>query len=239
MFENKIVHFNSIGKLYFNSDSKLEFVPEETNFLRSSYGLPTIACTPIMRSKDYLQQPQAAATTTVVRRSKRKGTAFITPLRVAVAAAILLLFLSIPLIRSTFSNNTGTANSTLAKQSTTSSTKQVKEKQVASASILPSTPSAPIEEPIVEEEQPVETVVATPVVDENTENYIIVLGAFGKEKNAYRLADKLAKDNYLPDVTVKNGLNRVGVQLNCTAEQLANHLQFLQENYNKKAWVVD
>lgn len=241
LFENKIVHFDNIGKLYFNSDSKLEFVPEETNFLRSAYGLPTISCRPILRSKDYLKQPASAtATATIPRRSKRKGTAFLTPIRIVVAAAVLLFILGGSYIRSTYFNQPNSTNPTIAAKKTITPAK--KEQQVAAASILPSTTSTPIEastEEIVTEEEPTTTIDDTPVVDENTENYIIVLGAFGKEKNAYRLADKLAKDNYLPDVTVKNGLNRVGVQLNCTPEELAEHLQFLQKNYNKKAWVVD
>jgi len=54
LFNNKIVHFSNIGKLYFNTDSKLEFVPVNTNFLREAYGMPDLACTPIIRSKDYL-----------------------------------------------------------------------------------------------------------------------------------------------------------------------------------------
>ena len=77
------------------------------------------------------------------------------------------------------------------------------------------------------------------VSDDNAEKYVIVLGAFGKKKNADRLAKKLAKDNYLPDVTLKNGLNRVGVQITCTQEELKSHLTFLKVNYNKKAWLVE
>lgn len=234
LFDNKIVHFNNIGKLYFNSDSKLEFVPEETNFLRSAYGLPTISCTPILRSKDYLQQPQKAAAP--VRRSKRKGMVWLTPTRAAIAVAVLLLICTAPLIRETFFSTEATQGDVLAGEPTTN----VHENKIVSASILPNT-ATPVETTTeeVQEVTPEEEVLETPEEVANTEDYIIVLGAFGKEKNAYRLADKLAKDNYLPDVTVKNGLNRVGVQLNCTPEELTTHLKFLQENYNKKAWVVE
>lgn len=232
LFDNKIVHFNNIGKLYFNSDSKLEFVPEETNFLRSAYGLPTISCTPILRSKDYLQQPQKAAAP--VRRSRKKGIVWLTPMRAAIAVAVILLIFTAPLLHETFFSSEATHGDVLAEEPTTN----VHENKIVSASILPSTTTAPVE-PVATEEEPTTTLEEEPIQTTNTEDYIIVLGAFGKEKNAYRLADKLAKDNYLPDVTVKNGLNRVGVQLNCTPEELDTHLQFLQENYNKKAWVVE
>lgn len=235
LFDNKIVHFSKIGKLYFNSDSKLEFVPEETNFLRSAYGLPTISCTPILRSKDYLQQPQKAAAP--VRRSRRKGMVWLTPTRAAIAVAVLLLIFAAPLIHETFFGNEATQGDVLAGEPTTN----VPENKIVSASILPSSNTLSVETPIEESSETIteEEIVEAPKEVANTEDYIIVLGAFGKEKNAYRLADKLAKDNYLPDVTVKNGLNRVGVQLNCTPEELATHLKFLQENYNEKAWVVE
>lgn len=236
LFDNKIVHFNNIGKLYFNSDSKLEFVPEETNFLRSTYGLPTIACTPILRNKDYLQAPKTANPTPVIRRSKRKRTAWITPLRGIVAASILLLFVTIPFIHKTFFSNKTTAENDILAEKPTSH--KPKNKIVSAASILP-VDNHTVAEKTIEEEEVAEKTPVSVSTTEETADYIIVLGAFGKEKNAYRLANKLAKDNYLPDVTIKNGLNRVGVQLNCTPEELANHLQWLQKNYNKKAWVVE
>ena len=55
---NKIIHFNNIGKLHVNKDSKLEFVPENTNFLRDAFGLPELECAPILRNKDYLKKPE-------------------------------------------------------------------------------------------------------------------------------------------------------------------------------------
>ncbi len=235
LFNNQIVHFKGIGKLYFNSDSKLEFVPEETNFLRSAYGLPTISCAPILRSKDYLQQPKTTAAPP--RRSKRKKVVAFTPIRLATAVAILLLFISLPYLQKTLFSSEATQSEVLAEESN----KELAKNKIVSASILPSTSSN--ETPPAKEETaaPAAEIIPIPLptADVATADYIIVLGAFGKEKNAYRLADRLAKDNYLPDVTVKNGLNRVGVQLNCTPEALATHLQFLQDNYNKKAWVVE
>ena len=74
---------------------------------------------------------------------------------------------------------------------------------------------------------------------EEFETYVVVLGAFGKKKNADRLSKKLAADNYLPDVSFKNGLNRVGVQISCSADELQKHLQFLRDHYNPKAWLVE
>ncbi len=236
LFDNKIVDFDNIGKLYFNSDSKLEFVPADTNFLRSSYGLPVISCTPILRSKEYLKQASTQAAP--IRRNKRKKAVWLTPTRVAVVAAALLLFFITPHIWKTFSQH----STPIVAQETSTTTEPTPQNKIATASILPTTSSEEttvVEEALVEDTTAQETPVVEPEERENTADYIIVLGAFGKEKNAYRLANKLAKDNYLPDVTIKNGLNRVGVQLNCTPEELQTHLQFLQDNYNPKAWILD
>jgi cell division septation protein DedD len=242
LFDNQIVNFENIGKLYFNSDSKLEFVPNATNFLRSAYGLPTISCTPILRSKDYLQQPKTAQATPV--RRKARKVVWLTPVRLSIAAAVLLFLFSIPLWSDVFFSPEADAVETLAEAPSS----ETPANQVVSASILPSNPitmptendasTAAIKEQTAPDAEVVPPTVAA-TVDPDAEDFIIVLGAFSKEKNAYRLADKLEKDNYLPDVTVKNGLNRVGVQLTCTPSELAEHLKFIQKNYNKKAWVVE
>lgn len=233
LLDKKVVHFPNIGKLYFNSDSRLEFLPETTNFLRDAYGLPTFPCRPILRSKDYLQQTTAPV---IIRRSKI--VAFWSPVRIAAAATVLLLLFSTPYWYSKFWNNHTAARTTIAQT-------PKKEPSTASitASVLPtipaSTPVAPLDTTAIEE-TPVEVPAPLPEVDsEPTDDYIIVLGAFGKERNAQRLAKRLANDNYLPDVTLKNGLHRVGVQINCTQEDLQQHLVFLQDNYNKKAWIVE
>jgi cell division septation protein DedD len=245
LFNNKIVHFENIGKLYFNSDSKLEFVPAETNFLKDAYGLPNLTCAPILRSRDYLKETPEHLVP-IKRRQKAGIIAILAQPRVVAAAAILIFALSIPSIYSAIvgtstDNNSTTIASNNNQQATDSNNS-------AQASLIPSlgtnnitttTPSKELTEAI-----PVDTVEekvteVLPVVDKNAEDFVIVLGAFGKRANANRLAKKLEKDNYLPDVSVKNGLNRVGVQITCTPEELKLHLSFLQENYNKKAWVIE
>ncbi|CAA6823015.1 MAG: Unknown protein [uncultured Aureispira sp.] len=264
LFNNKIVHFENIGKLYFNSDSKLEFVPSNTNFLKEAYGLPSLTCIPVLRNKDYLNS--APEQLVPIKQKRKKGLMLtLTQPKVIAAAAIFLFVVSSPFIYRTIVGAATDANAT-----TIASTEQQQTKDTntsATASLIPSlgtsnnktvvtTPAKELvqiipadtieEEETVEEEAIVKEVVKektvvkeVAVVDKNAESYVIVLGAFGKKGNANRLADKLEKDNYFPDVTVKNGLNRVGVQITCTPEELKLHLNFLQQNYNKKAWVVE
>lgn len=236
LLDKKVVYFPHIGKLYFNNESRLEFLPEPTNFLRDAYGLPSFTCTPILRNKDYLQQIAAPA---VVRRSK--VALFWTPTRIATAAAVLLLLCSAPYLYRSFSS-TVPAPDPIAETSVPTTTEESTASEAVTASILPTLPTF---EPVETVADTVETAIEEPPVEPEPEaiapgeDYIIVLGAFGKERNAQRLAKRLANDNYLPDVTLKNGLHRVGVQINCSAEALQQHLAFLQENYNKKAWIVE
>lgn len=234
LLDKKVVHFPHIGKLYFNNESRLEFLPEPTNFLRDAYGLPTFDCAPILRNKDYLQQTTAP---TVVRRSK--VVTFWTPTRIAAIAAVLLLLCSAPHLYRSFSSPTPTASPIAEAPASASDPTKVASSESVKASIfsvLPTIePADTLEEELIEEP----SIEPEPVTTAPTNDYIIVLGAFGKARNAQRLAKRLANDNYLPDVTLKNGLHRVGVQINCTTDELQQHLRFLQDNYNKKAWILD
>lgn len=243
LLSRKVVHLERIGKLYFNNDSKLEFVPESTNFLRDAYGLPDVACFPVLRDKSYLQEPAPQQALTIKTGAKTPGImAFVTRQRLAGAAAILLLFLTVPFIYQKLSGSSNNNNTVIAEETTTVN-KQDDSNQVATASILPNLnkPNLATDSLAEEEEDSVAMVLAEEeaITAEPTETFVIVLGAFSKVKNANRLAKKLEKDNYFPDVTLRNGLHRVGVQISCTPEELNQHLSFLQENYNKKAWVVE
>ncbi|WMX12450.1 SPOR domain-containing protein [Aureispira sp. CCB-E] len=243
LFNNKIVHFENIGKLYFNSDSKLEFVPADTNFLKDAYGLPSLACTPILRNKDYLSKQDIPEHLVPIKRKQKAGIlSIVAQPKVIAIAAVFIFALSTPFIyRAIVGASSTNPPTTIASNNNTSTQDTNNSSQ---ASLIPSIGSNPTATQPEVEETPVDTIVEKvieelPEIDKNAEDYVIVLGAFGKKRNADRLAKKLEKDNYLPEVTVKNGLNRVGVQITCTPEELKLHLDFLQENYNKKAWVVE
>ena len=257
LFNNKIVHFSNIGKLYFNSDSKLEFVPENTNFLRDAYGLPDLDCTPVLRNREILKrtlkEEKVLKTQKLVVAQKNK-----IPLpKLAAAAILLILAFSSPYIYKSFISGTQ-SNTPIAKlENTTDSNKTSTASLLPNSTITEGNTSNELEaekeelaEELIEEKQTTEVIEETHVAKESeeeaidktkehVEKFVIVLGAFGKRKNADRLAKKLAKDNYLPDITLKNGLNRVGVQITCSPEEVKTHLKFLKDNYNKKAWLVE
>lgn len=283
LFNKKIVHFPNIGKLYFNSDSKLEFVPAPTNFLLEVYGMPAIDCHPILRNKAYLQKEKVAtatatqqsddnnktatATTAVTTTKKKKGA--ILPLALSPklmgAAAIALLILASPYIfgglfgstensTHTLAENT-TATNPLPKEKVTTPKEEMTPKEdspiintTSTASILPlgsndTKEAAPKEKEETTTPKEEKNTTKTTVVVQNTTNtttYVVVLGAFGKERNATRLSKKLAKDNYQSVIELTSGgLHRVGVEITCNPSEFATHFQFIKDNYNKKAWVVE
>lgn len=132
LFNKKIVHFPKIGKLYFNSDSKLEFVPAPTNFLLEVYGMPAIDCHPILRNKEYLQKETTAATTTtkeaatattaLVPTKKKRGLVLpmaLSPKLMGAAAVALLLLASPYWFGGLFNNNTVENTTPLAEKTTT------------------------------------------------------------------------------------------------------------------------
>ena len=231
---NKIIHFNNIGKLHFNKDSKLEFVPENTNFLRDAFGLPELECAPILRNKDYLKKPENKKTEKVI--VVKKQTNIVDLLfnsRMIGAAAVLILALSSPYIYNALFPGSADTNANIA---------MVDSNNTSQASLIPSaTVTYSDTQKIVTQDtdEEIEETEPETALEENLKDYVIVLGAFSKQKNADRLSKKLAKDNFLPDVSFKNGLNRVGVQITCTPEELKTHLDFLRTHYNKSAWLLD
>ncbi len=253
LFNKKIVYFHKIGKLYFNSDSKLEFVPEPTNFLLDVYGLPHIECRPVLRSKEYLKEAVTASaasqatTSTALAPTKNKKALLplaVSPKLMAAAAVVLLLFSTPYWWGSWSSNDSNTTTAIAAKQDKTTNDTPTTPKSTSTASVFPSSNPTPTPQP---SEEKVDTVVVEKiakevvVVQENNDNtYVVVLGAFGNKKNATRLAKKLEKDGYLPVIEMTaSGLHRVGAEIMCNASEFGTHFSYIKDHYNKKAWVVE
>ncbi len=265
LFYKKIVHFAKIGKLYFNTDSKLEFVPEQTNFLLDTYAMPAVACYPVLRNKQYLKTAATASatitnkqkittqSTAIATKATASKTAAFTVLRskkAKIAVVAIALLLLVPFVVKNWWSTSTTDNPVLAQSPKTNSTSETSSASILSIGAKPQIATKPIvSEPIIdkvdsvatitETEQTEEDLITAQVVTENTKTFLVILGAFGKESNAKRLAQKLEKDSYLPVIDQSSsGLHRVGAQITCTAEEFPTHFEYIKENYNKKAWLV-
>ena len=69
---------------------------------------------------------------------------------------------------------------------------------------------------------------------------VIVVGSFGAEDNATRLAEKLSVAGYAAYVDKPAEFTRVGVAFDATSEEeIATMLQQLRAEYNPRAWVLE
>jgi cell division septation protein DedD len=254
-----------IGKIYFNSDGKLEFSHDSTNFLRQSYALPVVRkLSPISRTA----QPPAAtvnnstATRSFAARNRKAAAAAAfaseTPVvasrfspQYAAISGVLLLLIGLPFViwllnpKNTMPNNTQTASTlNFGSNNITTITEPTTE-----------TIDTPLTNEVVEE--PAENIVTPPSnesedkkwlreteevvkkVDKKANTYVIVIGAFSDPVNAKRVLRRLEKEGYFPDLATTNkGLQRIGIQITCAESELKLHLQDIRKKFNEQAWVI-
>ena len=240
LFDNKIVQLEKIGKLFFNANSSLEFIPDNTNFHLDYFGLQSLDCKPVLRNKEYLKKQETQfATASSGNRQKSN------PLP-RVAAVLLILVLSVLLIQ----NFTGDKDQSIASE--TAHENVINE--IQNANIVPQ--HAENNESIVEE--PIEETVVEPISGSDEENepvlineettkdntsdqqeaYIIILGAFGKASSVDRLLKKMEKLDYNPYTKEIKGLTRVGIRILCKNSEIEGHLKEVREIFTEKAWLV-
>lgn len=239
LFDNKIVQLEKIGKLFFNSNSSLEFIPDNTNFHLDYFGLESLDCKPVLRNKEYLkkQETQFATASSGTRQKSN-------PLP-RVAAVLLILVLSVLMIQNFIGDKDQSIAAEVVHENAINETQ--------SANIVPqhtenneSIAEEPIKETVVEpvsasdeENEPV--LVNEETTSDNAaqqEAFIIILGAFGKSSSVDRLVKKMKKLDYNPYTKEKNGLTRVGIRILCNSNEIEGHLNEVREIFTDKAWLV-
>lgn len=136
----------------------------------------------------------------------------------------------------------------------TKSNKEIAENNIENTQVLDSTNTdnsvdssawnaAPKElESIVNEPSKVGEEVSNPRAQNtspNAKTYIIVIGAFAEQKYVDRSLRLLKKEGYFPNiVTTGKGLQRIGVEITCTQEELKLHLKDIRRKFHPDAWVV-
>lgn len=240
LFDNKIVQLEKIGKLFFNTNSSLEFIPDNTNFHLDYFGLQSIDCKPVLRNKEYLKkQENKFATVSTGTRQKSN------PLP-RVAAVLFILVLSVLLIQNFAGNKDEVIASEVADENEI--------KQTQNANIVPQhieKNETPVQEPIAETTvepalEPDEDNQSSLKNDEpftdnagaQKEEFVIILGAFGKSSSVDRLLKKMDKFDYTPYTKEKNGLTRVGVRILCESSEIEVHLNEVKDIFTDKAWLV-
>jgi nucleoid DNA-binding protein len=257
------ITLENIGKIYFNSDGKIEFSHENTNFLRQAYALPIVRkISPISRIAE-----QAADTATPNNNSKNR--AFAARNRAATAAfastetptksrfspqsaaisGVFLLLVGLPFVIWLFNPKTSSQNN-----AQTASTLDFNYNNNITTITEPATKT--VEEPAPIAEDTAQFVAPAPTdnddkkwlnetenvakkVDKKANTYVIVIGAFSDPINAKRVLRRLEKEGYFPDLATTNkGLQRIGIQITCAEEELKLHLQDIRKKFNDQAWVI-
>ncbi|MCP4441632.1 MAG: SPOR domain-containing protein [Aureispira sp.] len=117
LLQKSFIYLENVGKLFFNEDAKIEFIPDPTNFFRDSYALTVVDCYPILRSKEYLKK-QAAATALVSRsRGSLVATLVNNKTRVAAASVALLVVMTLPFLFGHLWQNNGTSSNNVQNAS--------------------------------------------------------------------------------------------------------------------------
>ncbi|MEM7102705.1 MAG: SPOR domain-containing protein [Bacteroidota bacterium] len=98
----EILALPSVGKLYKDIEDKLRFIPDSTNFLMDSFGLPKVQFYPILRAetteeKIAIIENSVEKPIPIRERSRKRGVAWF-PIA-ATAGVILLFLLMVPLVK--------------------------------------------------------------------------------------------------------------------------------------------
>jgi len=214
-----------LGTLYSNAENKILFDPEENrNYLKASYGLPSIVLSPVEK-----QNAQKVFQLPAVNDGTEKNNGKIIRRAVAasaIAASILLAFVLI------FNNMDNIKNSGLAlfKGFGINSTRVTNNMQpIASSigSIIDESTAKPVQKQIKES-------VSSPVA-----NYYIVGGSFKIEANAARFVKELQEKGYKAQLlNNEDGWFRVSYLAEQDSLKADKDLHSIKINENQGAWLL-
>lgn len=246
LLQHKTVHFPCIGQLCFNTRQELEFTPDNTNFLLESFGLEAVECYPIQRNKQtIIANPELLGVGSSVFVAKK---AWWKNRVVAAAALVLLIVIAIPIGLWIFqdnhqqpdNNNTLAAILDSSQNAINTDTLVQKEDSTPKMQNLASLPTDTVIADTIPTEKEPET--DNFIVSENPDkpgSFIVIVGAFAQPPNAERMLKLLNEAGFFTHTDqTSQGLQRVGVRLDCAKEQLPEQLKELRRKFNSKAWIL-
>ncbi len=261
----EILALPEIGKLYFDVENKLQFIPEDTNLLRNSFGLPQVQFYPILRAETVQEKSAIIEAAKIeepikklVPKKQNKGASA----GLIAASLIFLVALSL-VIYNIFGINQANQlakvedDKRFDEPTVIDEPSYVQEENAGFHFFLDSnkenvsTPTIEekIEEPKKEEikeiaveeeikkEKEEEKVVEESPKKATTKATLIIIGHFGKKDNATRLKSKIEKDGYEVVLGRKGSLHRVSIRVEDT-NKVKQTLQKAKAKYSKSAWVL-
>jgi nucleoid DNA-binding protein len=257
----EMLEFPSVGRLYLDYEGNFQFLQDNTNYNRTSFGLPTVGFYPVTRNRQTVvkEAPQPRASVAVLdlggtpSRSKIISGWFQRNVPYLVAASVLILAGTFFIIES----DKGTSQAGLG-----SFTKPVSESRVNTkpqreeteiASLYPEDmiddsgaaekeevsfdePKKQAYEPIIEDDD-IDTEGATTAP--NQEEGIVIIGSFGSKKNIDKLVKNIYSKGYEPFTEKIGKLTRVGVRFAyANLSDVNNKRSDVASDFKVKAWVM-
>ena len=265
---NEILSFPNVGRIFLDQEEKIQFHPENsTNFLLSSYGLPTMQVYPIIR-KDKDQE--------VLNRLRKDGKKKLVS-RLVPLAAVVLLLIALPLIYFFLVKPNIESNSLAdAKVKTTNrssmdffgigkkknkknKTNEVEEEDETfnkdsiinyeDARIIDENLENSIQEDTETEEEVIESNYTPETSTENESeepvrlsskrSYTVIIGCYSATSSRDERI-LLLRQNGLKPYTDRSssGCHRVGINLDCAPELLSEELKEIRRIYGDSSWVL-
>lgn len=79
---------------------------------------------------------------------------------------------------------------------------------------------------------------ASESIENEKEEYIIITGSFKQKKYIDRMQKRLRNNGYVVFLGDNDSTTRVGVRIQCSADELADHLSRIRARFSKEAWVL-
>ena len=234
------VHVAGIGKFFLDLNDKVHFLPEgQSQLYPATFGLPTISATPVAR-RDFGPEapvpaaaPAPAAQTIHLRPSRSARIA-----NLFARALPFILLLAIALVGYTFYQLQEEPNEPFAQNvNQRINTKPgIPDREGGTDVIIDDEPEIPEETADITEDFDTEAPTLRPGY--NTD--VIVVGTFGKSKNAERMLRRVSEDGYdgwsdrLP-----NGLRRIGINIAFDSEvEKRERLETMRDRYTRSAYLL-
>lgn len=245
--KGEIVLFPKVGRLYKNYERKLQFLQENTNFNKNTYGLPSIQFYPILRSENgerVSDAPAPVAEKKMVGKAKTMARWVQTAMPVMIGCAIVSIAVSLYFI-SPVSNAdiAGEVQKLPVLETRLNQRPEVEHASIGGSLRQKEDRHKPVreqEEIIIPEEEiiePIETEAAT--FAPTAKECVIIIGAYSKKAGVRSTVEKIYGLGYDAYQDQKRGLTRVGVQLSYEDERdVERALKLVRKKINKKAWVL-
>lgn len=250
--KREIISIPDVGRLYLDFEKKLQFLPDNTNFNKDAFGLPTIQAYPVTRDRATLSEtiehkipPKLSKPVSGTRQTKWIANQELRQLFPwLVAASIIVLVASFWVLwpRLSSTEQREISSSKLSQVEPRLNKKPSPDHLAAdtSAAKHPDTPAVRKNEVISEAESTAQDEdIEAPTLAPGLNEGIIIIGGFKDKANAQQLIQRLYKNGYEAYSDRKGSLTRVGVRFGYKKpSEIEDILLEIQERYNENAWVL-